>query len=243
MVHYQAIEAKRREDAIGIVTISRQYGSDGRTVGLRTADRLRYRFINKEIISKVAQMANLPVTEVERFDEQPESAAVRILRRFLAPSYVTIGPALAEHDWWTATTLAGTLPSAHESLSLDEDVFVQLTQEVIVKLAEQGNLVILGRGSQALLADRPDVLHVRVVALQDYRVDVAVRRDGLDPAQARKILKEVDQRRSTYVKRHYNFDWDRASQYDLVVNTAHWGVEGAAALIEHAARSLPYPRS
>lgn len=227
---------------MGIVTISRQYGSDGRTVGLRAADRLGYRYVNKEIITEVAQMANVPVTEVERFDEQPESAAVRILKKFLAPSYTAIGPELTEHDWWTAT-LAGTLPSAHESLSLDEDVFVQLTQEVIVKLAEQGNLVILGRGCQALLADRPDVLHVRIVAPQDYRVDVAVRRDDLDPAQARKELEEVDQRRATYVKRHYNFNWNQASQYNLVVNTAHLGVEDAAALIEHAARSLPYPRS
>ena len=225
---------------MGIVTISRQYGSDGRTVGLRTSKRLGYRYVNKEILSEVAQKANVPVNEVERFDEQPESAAVRVLRKFLAPSYTTVGPELAEHDWWTATTLAGATPSTHESLSLDEDVFVQLTRGVINQLAEQGNLILLGRGCQALLAGRADVLHVRVVAPFDYRVDVAVRRDGLDPDAGAAEVRQMDQLRQTYLKRHYNVDWNQADQYHLVVNTAWMGIEGASALIESAARALPF---
>ncbi len=225
---------------MGIVTVSRQYGSDGRTVGLRASERLGYRYINKEIISEVAQKANVPVNEVERFDEQPESAALRILRKFLAPSYMTVGPELAEHDWWTATTLAGVTPSNHESLSLDEDVFVQLTREVINKLAEQGNIVLLGRGCQALLSGRSDVLHVRVVAPLEYRIDVAKRRDDLDETAAKAEIQEMDQLRKTYLKRHYNVDWNRADLYHLVVNTAWLGIEGAASLIESAARALPF---
>lgn len=225
---------------MGIVTISRQYGSDGRTVGLKASERLGYRYVNKEIISEVAQKANVPVNEVERFDEQPESAAVRILRKFLAPSYTTVGPELAEHDWWTATTLAGATPSSHESLSLDEDVFVQLTREVIHKLAEQGNLILIGRGCQVLLTGRSDVLHVRVVAPLEYRIDVAVRRDGLGKENARAEILKMDQLRQTYLKRHYSVDWNRSDQYHLVVNTAWLGVDGASALIASAAGSLPY---
>ena len=225
---------------MAIVTISRQYGSDGRTVGRRTSERLGYRYLDKDIISAVAQKANVPVNEVERFDEQPESATVRVLRKFLAPSYTTVGPELAEHDWWTATTLAGATPSSHESLSLDEDVFVQLTREVVNKLAEQGNLVLLGRGCQALLSGRTNVLHVRVVAPLDYRIDVAVRRDGCSKETAKSKILEIDQMRQTYLKRHYSVDWNRADQYHLVVNTGWMGVDGASGLIESAVRKLPF---
>ena len=84
---------------MGLITLSRQYGSDGRTVGLKVAQLLGYHYVNKEIISQVAEEANVPVSEVERFDEKPESAALRVLKKFLAPNYSGLGPEPAEHDW------------------------------------------------------------------------------------------------------------------------------------------------
>ena len=225
---------------MGLITISRQYGSDGRTVGLKTAQLLDYHYVNKEIISQVADEANVPVSEVERFDEKPESAAMRILKKFLAPNYSGLGPELAEHDWWTATTLSGTLPSTHQSLFLDEDVYVRLTRTVIQKLGERDNLVILGRGAQALLKDRKDALHVRIVAPLEHRVKTAMERDSLDEESARKELERIDEGRELYLKRHYDVDWRRADQYHLVVNTEQIGTDGAAGLIAEAAKLLPF---
>ena len=225
---------------MGLITVSRQYGSDGRTVGLKVAQMLDYHYVNKEIISEVAEEANVPVSEVERFDEKPESAALRVLKKFLAPNYSGLGPELAEHDWWTATTLSGTLPSTHQSLFLDEDVYVRLTRTVIQKLSERDNLVILGRGALALLKDRQDALHLRVVAPRDYRIQTAAERDDLDLEAAAKEVDRIDEGRKTYLKRHYDIDWSRSDQYDLVVNTERLGTDGAAHLIAEAARRLPF---
>ncbi len=225
---------------MGVVTLSRQYGSDGRTVGLIAAQLLDYHYVNKEIITQVAEEANVPVAEVERFDENPESAALRVLKKFLAPNYSGLGPELAEHDWWTATTLSGTLPSTHQSLFLDEDLYVRLTRTVIQKLSERDNLVILGRGALALLRGRKDTLHVRVVASKEHRIKTAMERDDLDKNTAQKEVDRIDERRKTYLKRHYGVDWARSDQYHLIVNTEHLGTDGAAHLIAEAARRLPF---
>ena len=225
---------------MGLITVSRQYGSDGRTVGLKTAQLLDYHYVNKEIILQVAEEANVPVAEVERFDENPESAALRILKKFLAPNYSGLGPELAEHDWWTATTLSGTLPSTHQSLFLDEDVYVRLTRTVIQKLSERDNLVILGRGALSVLKGRKDTLHVRVVAPKEYRIATASKRDSLDENTARKEVERIDEGRKIYLKRHYAVDWSRSDQYHLVVNTEQLGTDGAAHLIAEAARRLPF---
>lgn len=225
---------------MGLITLSRQYGSDGRTVGLKVAQLLDYHYVNKEIITQVAEEANVPVSEVERFDEKPESAALRILKKFLAPNYSGLGPELAEHDWWTATTLSGTLPSTHQSLFLDEDVYVRLTRTVIEKLSERDNLVILGRGALALLKDRKDVLHVRVVAPKAFRIRTVMERDELDEETATKEVDRIDEGRKTYLKRHYDVDWARADLYHLTVNTEDLQTDGAAHLIAEAARMLPF---
>ena len=225
---------------MGLITLSRQYGSDGRSVGLKVAELLDYHHVNKEIISQVAEEANVPVSEVERFDEKPESAALRVIKKFLAPNYSGLGPELAEHDWWTATTLSGTLPSTHQSLFLDEDVYVRLTRTVIQKLSERDDLVILGRGAMALLKDRKDTLHIRIVAPKEHRIRTAAERDSLDVDTARKEVDRIDESRKTYLKRHYNIDWSCADQYHVVVNTEQLGVDGAAHLIAEAAKHLPF---
>jgi len=225
---------------MSLITISRQYGSDGRTVGLKAAKLLDYHYVNKEIISQVAEEANVPISEVERFDENPESLAMRVLKKFLAPNYSGLGPELAEHDWWTATTLSGTLPSTHQSLLLDEDVYVRLTRAVVHKLGERDNLVILGRGAQALLKDRKNALNVRIVAPKGHRIKTAMERDSLDEDEARHEVERIDERRKVYLKRHYGVDWTRSDQYHLVINTEQLGTDGAAHLIAEATKQFPF---
>jgi cytidylate kinase len=225
---------------VGLITISRQYGSDGRTVGLKAAKLLGYHYVNKEIISAVAEEANVPVSDVEHFDEKPESATMRILKKFLAPNYSGLGPELAEHDWWTATTLSGTLPSTHQSLFLDEDVYVGLTRAIIEKLGEQDNLIILGRGAGALLKGRKDTLNIRIVAPKEHRIKTAMVRDSLDEESSKQDVDRIDEGRKLYLKRHYDLDWNQSDQFHLIINTEQIGTDGAARLIAEAAKQLPF---
>jgi cytidylate kinase len=225
---------------MSVITISREYGSDGRTIAQKVSEAMSYHNIDKELLVEVAQKAKVPVSEVERYDEQPEHPALRILRKFLTPGYADTLTGLSEYEWWATATVPELSDKTELALTtMDEEVYVKLTAEVAAQLAEQGNIVLLGRGGQAVLSDRKDALHVRVVATEDFKIEIAKERDDLDADDdAIKRIKEVDDRRKTYIRRHYNLDWDDARFYHLTVNTGLLGVDGAVDTIVCAAHKM-----
>ena len=222
---------------MGVITISREYGSDGRTVAKRVAEAMSYHNIDKELLVEVAQKAQVPISEVERYDEQPEHPALRILRKFLTPGYADTLTGLAEYEWWATATVPEL--SEHEDQALttmDEEVYAKLTAEVAEQLADQGDVVLLGRGGQAVLRGRIDTLHVRVVGTRDFKLEVVKARDQLTRDEdAIRRMREVDDRRKTYIKRHYKVEWDDPNLYHLMVNTGLLGVDGAVDAIVCAA--------
>ena len=224
---------------MGVITISREYGSDGRTVARKVAEVLSYHNIDKDLLVEVAQKAKVPVSEVERYDELPEHPALRILRKFLTPGYADTLTGLSEYEWWAAATVPELSEHKEQALTtMDEEVYAKLTAEVEMQLADQGDVVILGRGGQAVLKDREDTLHVRVVATQDFKLDVVKERDQLtDDEDAIRRMRGVDDRRRTYIKRHYKVDWDNPHLYSVIVNTGFLGVDGAVDAIVCAAQN------
>ena len=118
----------------------------------------------------------------------------------------------------------------------DEATIVKMTERVIAEAAAHGRAVLVGRGAQALLAQRPDALHVYVVASKPWRMQLAVRRLGADPATAERVVDDTDRQRDQYVKTYYGRQRQDLGNYDLVVNTERLSVEGAAQLIVTEAR-------
>jgi len=97
--------------------------------------------------------------------------------------------------------------------------------------SQHGRVVLVGRGAQALLAQRPDALHVYVVASKPWRMRLAVERLGADPAQAEKAVDDVDRQRDRYVKTYYGRARQAPENYDLVVNAERLGFAGAAGVV------------
>ena len=224
---------------MGVITISRQYGSDGRTVGLRAAEAAGYLYIDKELIEEVAREAQVPVSEVERFDERPEHPALRVFRKFLTSGYGDPLIDLPDYEMWPPTTVSELATQRQPALSvLDEESILRLTREAILRLADRDKIVLMGRGSQALLADRSDVLHVRIVAPLEYRILIVMERDGLGREEAARQCQKVDEKRKRYIKRHYGVAWDDPKLYHLTINTEQTGVEAAAQIIVETARCL-----
>jgi len=122
------------------------------------------------------------------------------------------------------------------SVERDEATIVKMTERVIAEAAVQGRVVLVGRGAQAVLAQRPDALHVYVVASKPWRMKLAIERLGADPASAAKVVDETDRRRDDYVTAYYGRARQDLSNYDLVVNAEKLGFEGAAGLIVAEAR-------
>jgi cytidylate kinase len=115
---------------------------------------------------------------------------------------------------------------------------VQQTAETMLQLAELGGAIIIGRAGNIVTAGMPGVLHVRLVAPLEDRIERICRDDEKTPSEARRFCVEEEQARARYLKTYYNADINNALLYHLVINTSRMGCENAARIIGDAAMRL-----
>jgi cytidylate kinase len=198
-----------------LVTITRQYASGGSEIARLVVERLSgWTLIDNEFVEQVAELAGLPREEVARREERTAGLLERLARTL----------AVASPEMFIAT---GEHPIPVDTVA-EEDAIVKTTVRVIEEAASEGRVVLVGRGAQAVLATRPNALHVYVVAPRPFRRKVAIERLGVNPAEADKVMQETDAHRDEYVKTHYGRDRQDLTQYDLVLNAERLGFDGAA---------------
>jgi len=202
-----------------VITITRQYASGGSEAARLVAAELRWEVIDNEFVDEVARRAGLPADAVAQRDERAPGLLERLARTLAAGS----------PELFIAT--AG-IPRVDP----DEAAIVRLAERVIAEAAAHGRIVLVGRGAQAVLAQRPDALHVYVVAPKPWRMKLAVERLGVNPAEVEKVVDETDRQRDQYVRAYYGRQRQDVVNYDLVVNTEKLGIDGAAALVVAEAR-------
>ncbi|HKE90230.1 MAG TPA: cytidylate kinase-like family protein [Gemmatimonadales bacterium] len=195
-----------------LITITRQYASGGSDVAQLVATQLGWTVIDNEFVDEVARRAGLPRAEVAQREERTSGVLERLARTLAAAS-----PELFITE------------AAVSAAERDEAAIHKMTERVILEAASEGRAVVVGRGAQALLATRPDALHVYVVASKPWRMRLAVEKLGVDPATVEKVLDETDKRRDQYVKTYSGRVRQDVENYDLVVNAERLGIEGAAA--------------
>jgi cytidylate kinase len=201
-----------------LITITRQYASGGSDIAQGVAAALKWTLIDNEFVDSVARRAGLPAAEVAQREERAPGLLERLARTLaIASPELFTGPAVSDAE-------------------RDEATIHRLTERIIHEAAALGRVVLVGRGAQAILAQRPDALHVYVVGSKPWRVRFAVERLGIDPARAEKLVDETDRARDQYVRTYYGRARQDAANYDLVVNAERLGVEGAAALVVAEAR-------
>lgn len=114
---------------------------------------------------------------------------------------------------------------------------IQQTSESILKLAELGHVILVGRGSTVITASLPHVVHARLVAPLEVRLQHCREYYQLTARAAREFCQREDQGRQRYLKKYFNADVNDAVLYDLVVNTGVVGFETAAELIAATLRA------
>jgi cytidylate kinase len=202
-----------------VITVTRQYASAGSDVARLVAAQLEWDVIDNEFVAAVARRAGLPPDEVAQREERAPGLLERIARTLAAAS-----PELF--------VASATIPAVEQ----DEATIVQVTERVIAEAAAHGRMVLVGRGAQAVLAQRPDALHVYVVAPKPWRMRLAVERLGVSEADVDHVVDETDRQRDQYVKTYYGRHRQDLTNYDLIVNTARLGIDGAAGLVVAEAR-------
>ena len=202
-----------------VITITRQYASGGSDIARLVASQLEWTVIDNEFVDEVARRAGLPAEEVAQREERAPGLLERLARTL----------AVASPEMFIAST-------AVPRVEQDEATIVQMTERVIAEAAAHGRIVLVGRGAQAVLARRPDALHVYIVASKPWRMTLAVERLGVDPADVERVVDETDRRRDHYVTAHYGRHRQDMVNYDLVVNAEKLGLDGAAAVIVSEAK-------
>jgi cytidylate kinase len=209
------------------ITISRQFGSGGDEIALRICQMLGYHYFDKQLMAEVAREVGLLPAEVVDFSEDNYKT-----RSFLERLMNRSG---GEYRTWTQASETTTPPGV---VTLDEADSVALVWGTLEKVYRRGNIVIVGRGGQVILKDKPDVLHVRIEAPYKERVQRLLDRENYSPGGAKDAALKHDRASSEYLQRFFNIDWNDPTLYDLVINTGKLSVDTAAHLIIFAVNYL-----
>ena len=204
------------------ITISRQYGAGGSEVARRVAEALGWRVVDNELVERVAARAGLAPEDIAQMEERVPTFVERLARTLAA----------ATPELFPPTSGGGTIAP------LEEADLVRITETVVADIAEQGEVVLVGRAASAVLARRSDALHVKLVAPKPYRIAVAAARLQLPPAKAAEILEGTDKMRALYHREYYHRDWHDPVNYHMVLNTETLGLDGAVDVIVRRARAL-----
>src|SRR5437867_6246948 len=140
-----------------VITITRQYGSGGSDIAQLVVRTLGWHLIDNQFVDEVARRAGLPTDEVAQREERAPGLLERLARTLAVSSpelFIT----------------AASVPQ----VEADEETIAKISERVIREAAAHGRAVLVGRGAQALLAQRPDALHVYVIAPRDFRIRLAI---------------------------------------------------------------------
>jgi cytidylate kinase len=203
---------------VSILTLSRLYGSGGSEVAALVAKKLGWSLLDNAVVDAVAARIGLSVAEVRDREERVPSLVERL----------TSAMAMGSQEWAS--------PMAAAKRPTDEQL-IEVTRHIIEEAIARGPVVVVGRGAQAMLAERDDALHVFCYAPRKALIARTMRREGLGVEEATRLVDSTNKERDQWVRLHWERDRSAHENYDLSVNTDRLGIKGAAELIVSAAKS------
>ena len=209
---------------MAVITLSQQYGSYGDAVAKLLCDRLGYRSLDKYRMQRLAAQAGLKPDRVVDWSEDRYRPGTLMERFFANMALPTRSPVV-----W----------ADHVAAAAREDRVAALVIQLIHAAYEMGKAVILGRGGQVVLREKPDVLHVRLVAPLGTRIRRRQMRAGLTAEAARKQVIERDRASAEFAKRYYGVDVADPALYDVVIDTGKLPLPVVADLIIGSLAALP----
>jgi cytidylate kinase len=203
-----------------LITIRGPLGSGAPEIGKLAADTLHMDYVDREIIAAVAARLNRQEQDVTEKEMPPTGLFAQIARALERGYSSDLGFEGAYMHVW--------------QIPLDDTRYFKTLEAVIKELARSQSLVIMGRGSQFILKEVPQALHVLATAPMEVRWKRVMESAKLDRENARREIARSDSGAREFIKRYFKAEvWDPV-HYDLVVNTEHLGFPAAASIIVEA---------
>lgn len=191
-----------------IITIAREFGSGGREIAMKVAEKLGYKFYDKESIVNSAKEKGI---DTELFSQVDEKSM--------------------DEFWFKVSPLAYDIQEDTDSFEqkVSNDKMFMIQSDTIRELAKNGGVVFVGRCASYILKNTAKKIFV--VANMEDRVTRIKKRYKLSEKDARKLIKVADQKREKYYDYYTNSKWNDEKNYDLVIDTSKMGIDGAVGKI------------
>ncbi len=197
-----------------ILTVSREYGSGGAQIARKIAERLGWTLLDSRILTEVARSAQVDICTAGENDERVDSWFHWLNKNAMRAAALSAGLKMEDAELFDAETMAA------------------FTREAIEQAYTKGDCVIVGRGSQCILAGRTEAFHVFVYGSPENRLRRVVSRinEG-DDAEA--YMRAMDEQREQYIARFYDNYWREPHLYSLMISS-DLGEDLTASTILHA---------
>ncbi len=197
---------------MAVLTISRQFGAGGITLGKMVSEKLGYHFFDEEIIQLVAVKAKVSRHWVESMEKEAGGKFQRLISGLVSKSLIE--RILDDQRGY-----------------IDENIYVDLLHKVISKIADEGEAVIIGRGSQYILKDNKDARHVLLVADKEHRIKFIEEHYDLSTSKATRVVNTEEKKRTVLYRKFGKEDYDRPVHYHMVLNMNKTDLHTAARLM------------
>jgi len=197
------------------ITISRQFGAGGRTLGRSLAKKLGYYYSDDVMVKEVAERMRCSSKQVQAFEKEGATNLMKILDKFLIRGDYINRLITDKYGY------------------VYEDKYVDSVKSIVRGLHEQGNVIIIGRGGQYILKNEKDTFHILLVREIEDRIAFLVEKYGIAEEEARKTINRVDKNRRGFLNFFSGNDnsYNDPLMYDLAINTSRISLEKSEELI------------
>lgn len=200
-----------------VVTITRQFGSLGRPIARKMSDILGIEYYDRDIVDQAAKKLQLPVSVVDQEEERAVKQAVNPFSRMMFP----LG----------------------KGTSNTQDKIFEAQKNIIQFLAEKDNCIIVGRCSDFILSEVENSIHIYIYASYEARLKHCITELGMEEAEARRMIKSVDEARDSYHMQYAGYLPDDKRHKDIMIDSSLFGVEGTAQFLADAVKKKFYLES
>ena len=197
----------RNKDKKKLITLSREFGSGGRLIGQKLADRLGVPYYDKQLLDRIAEESGFS-------KEMMEDAEKKAKNSFL----------------YSLASAMGAGESGPESLSLNERFFLAQF-DTIRNIASEGSCVIVGRCADYVLRGMPEATNVFVYAEESDKIKRAVEQYGVPENEVKKLMKDTDKARANYYAYHTGRKWGEPVNYNLSIDSGYIEIDDIVDLI------------
>jgi|GEM_PF-327862 len=201
---------------MAIITVTSEYSTGSQKVASGTAEKLGFEYVGDQLIAEIARELHVSKHEADMFRQASQTSVLRFLDRYTCQIIQRVVD--------------------HEHGCLDDDTYYLKTRELVERIYENNDAVILGWGAQCILQGKPDTFHILLTKDDELKIreTMNLHRFSREGAEQRIRTEEAD--RKAYIAKFFNADWMDSRLYDMVIDMGKRSIEEAVDMICDNAR-------